>query len=207
VDWYWVTSIYKWGESFGTKVQAVRKVFGLGWAKSGTSTLGRCFEIHGLRHQGPNLGLVEDLARGDLSRILALAGDADGFEDWPWPLLYREMDEAFPGSQFVLTLRASPRWIRSYCNMLRNERDASPRLNLLRRHIYRLPFPNVSAEQLINRYEGHNHAVMDYFRDRPADLLVLDWERGDGWPQLCDFLGLPIPDLPLPHENRGRYAP
>ena len=183
------------------------KVFGIGWAKTGTTTLGRCFEILGLRHQGQDLGLIEDLARGDLSRVLAVASAADGFEDWPWPLLYRELDLAFPGSRFVLTVRDPARWILSYGNMLRNQGEAGPGLNSIRRQIYGLPFPEVTAAQLTERYEGHNRAVMDYFRERPGDLLVADWERGDGWPQLCGFLQLPIPETPLPHENRGRYTP
>ncbi|MYB38989.1 MAG: hypothetical protein F4Y26_16720 [Gammaproteobacteria bacterium] len=39
-----------------------------------------------------------------------------------------------------------------------------------------------------------------------SDLLVLDFERGDGWPELCAFLGEPVPDTPFPHVNRGVYT-
>jgi hypothetical protein len=183
----------------------MNKVFGIGWAKTGTPTLGRCFEILKLRHQGQDLSLVDDLARGDMSRILARVAGADAFEDWPWPLRYGKRDQSFPGSRFVLTVRDPARWIMSYSNMLRNQAQATPELNVIRRRIYGLPFPEVTEGQLIERYERHNHAVMDYFRDRSGDLLLVDWERGDGWPQLCGFLGMPIPDAPLPHENRGRY--
>ena len=32
------------------------------------------------------------------------------------------------------------------------------------------------------------------------DLLV--WNLKEGWEPLCSFLGKPIPDEPIPHENR-----
>jgi sulfotransferase family protein len=27
------------------------------------------------------------------------------------------------------------------------------------------------------------------------------WEVGEGWEPLCEFLEVPVPDGPLPHEN------
>ena len=79
------------------------KVFGIGWAKTGTTTLGDCFKILGFDHQSQDLGLVKDIGQGDLSQIMALAEQKETFEDWPWIILYKELDEAFPGSRFVLT--------------------------------------------------------------------------------------------------------
>ena len=32
------------------------------------------------------------------------------------------------------------------------------------------------------------------------DLLV--WNLKDGWQPLCEFLGKPVPDTQLPHDNR-----
>lgn len=181
------------------------KIFGIGWAKTGTTTLGHCLEILGHRHQGQRLDLVDDLTTGDLSRILAAAAEAEAFEDWPWILLYRELDAAFPGSRFILTVRDPQRWLKSYHNMLEQPGIVTEDLTRIRRLLYGLPFPDVTAEQLVDRYQRHNDDVADYFRSRPEALLVVDWERGDGWPQLCDFLGRPIPDVPFPHENKGCY--
>ena len=37
----------------------------------------------------------------------------------------------------------------------------------------------------------------------PEDrLLVIDIVGGDGWEQLCPFLGVPIPEEPFPHSNK-----
>jgi hypothetical protein len=182
------------------------KVFGIGWAKTGTTTLGRCLELLGYRHMGQRLDLVPHLATGDLAAIVAAATEADAFEDWPWLLLFRELDAAFPGSRFVFTTRAPDRWIRSYLNMLRHPVFVSDELTRIRRVLYGLPFPDVTAEQLLDRYQRHHDAVYEHFRDRPDDLLVVDWEAGAGWSELCGFLGHEVPGLPLPRENVGNYG-
>ena len=65
---------------------------------------------------------------------------------------------------------------------------------------------------MLARYHDHNRDVLDYFKDRPGDLLVMDMSKGAGWPELCGFLsknGLikdftPIPSIPYPHANKDR---
>ena len=183
----------------------MEKVFGIGWAKTGTTTLGKCLEILGFDHQSQDLSLVKDIANNDLSRIIALAEKKESFEDWPWIMLYKELDETFPGSRFILTKRDSDKWIRSYRNMLTNQGDPNDEINQTRRTLYGLPFPDVSKEQLIERYETHNSEVEHYFRERSKDLLIVNWEKGQGWKELCEFLGKEIPNEPFPQANKGKY--
>src|SRR5207302_3774936 len=111
---------------------------------TGTTTLGKCFATLGYDHQSQRLDLVKDLAVGDLSRIMTLANEKESFEDWPWIILYQELDRAFPGSRFVLTKRESSNWLRSYKNMLRQQGEPSEELNQMRRTLYGLPFPGVT---------------------------------------------------------------
>jgi len=184
------------------------KVFGIGWAKTGVTTLGRCLRDLGYRHHGQRLDLVDDLGTGDLatadlSRILAVAAEHDAFTDWPWILLYRQLDAAFPGSRFVLTLRDPDRWLKSYRSMIERLPPATPELSGRRRILYGLPFPDVTDAMLLDRRERHDAAVRDWFRGRPEVLLTVDWEAGDGWERLCGFLAAPVPTTPFPHENRG----
>jgi hypothetical protein len=182
-----------------------RKVFGIGWAKTGTKTLGECFEILGLSHQGPDLTLASDLRSRDLTRIMRIASRKQAFEDWPWLLLYRELDEAFPDSLFVLTTRSPERWLHSYRNMLAAQGVASSEMDEVRSILYGLTFPNVSDAQLLERVQRHNADVRRYFSTRPDDLLVVDWEAGSGWRELCGFLGMDIPRRPFPWANQGHY--
>ena len=149
---------------------------------------------------------MKDIGQGDLSQIMALAEQKETFEDWPWIILYKELDEAFPSSRFVLTKRNPEKWVRSYKNMLANQGEASEEINEIRRILYGLPFPEVTESQLIERYERHNAEVENYFHDRPKDLLIVNWAEGDGWKELCDFLGRDIPNEPFPHSNKGKYT-
>jgi len=36
-------------------------------------------------------------------------------------------------------------------------------------------------------------------------LLVIDFEKGDGYTSLCGFLDCPVPQEPFPHKNRLTY--
>jgi Sulfotransferase domain len=183
-----------------------RKVFGIGWAKTGTTTLGACWEILGYKHQGPALDLVYDLKAGRFDRILSVVERSDVFEDWPWILLYKELDQRYPNSRFILTIRDTDSWWRSYQNMVATK-TTRPDIGEIRKIIYGFEGGLQHKQAYIERYERHNAEVMSYFADRPNDLLVLDWEKGDGWAALCQFLGKPIPQLPLPHANAGTYRP
>ena len=181
------------------------RVFGIGWAKTGTTTLGACLHRLGYRHCSQRLELVQPLVAGNPAPLLAVAASAESFEDWPWPLAFRELDAAFPGSRFVLTVREPLRWLASYQGMLARQGPAGDDLNAVRSLIHQVRFPDPDPMGLLARYERHNLAVQRHFARRRERLLVVDWERGDGWLQLCRFLGRPVPAVPLPHANRGRY--
>jgi hypothetical protein len=46
--------------------------------------------------------------------------------------------------------------------------------------------------------------VIDYFSNRD-NFLIICFEKGHGWKELCRFLDKPIPSVPFPHVNKGRY--
>ena len=183
----------------------MQKVFGIGWPKTGTKTLGECLKILGFNHESIRLDLVKDIQIGDLSRIMKIADEKDSFEDWPWIILYKQMDQRFPNSKFILTIREAEKQLISYQNMLRTLDLPKEEWNEMRRTLYGLPFPDLTAEQLKQRYIQHNQQVQTYFLNRPNDLLVVNWEAGDGWQELCQFLEMPIPEAEFPHANRGIY--
>lgn len=183
----------------------MQKIFGIGWAKTGTKTLGQCLRILGYNHQSRRLDLVKYLQKGDLSRIYSLARKKDSFEDWPWIILFKELDEEFPQSKFILTVRDEKDWLNSYRNLLSNEGKPTRRINKIRRFLYELPFPDVTDAQLIERYREHNRNVLSYFSTKKNQLLVVNWGKGDGWEELCAFLNKETPDIELPHLNKGKY--
>jgi hypothetical protein len=175
------------------------KVFGIGLNKTGTTTLGLCLKHFGYRHTSSDVTLARHVGRGELEPVFAHADRYDSFEDWPWPLIYRELDTRYPGSKFVLTTRRDAEtWLKSLKNhaLLTGPTE-------FREIAYGYPMPHGREAEHIERYERHNREVREYFAGRPEDLLELCWETGSGWKELCGFLGQEVPDLPVPHSNRS----
>lgn len=176
---------------------SVPKVFCLGFHKTGTTSVREAMTMLGYSVAGPN-GLKDpDIARNVHRLAFRLAERYDAFQDSPWPLLYREMDERYPGSKFVLMLRPSDEWIESQV------RHFGERTSPMREWVYGVGCPKGNEAIYVARYEQHNREVLEYFSRRPADLLVLTLSNGDGWEKLCAFLGKEIPNAPFPQSNRA----
>jgi hypothetical protein len=118
-------------------------------------------------------------------------------------MLFRELDIAYPGSKFILTIRDEWKWLTSVRNHFNPERnkyraqwDHDPFSNRVHQLLYgRHDFDPTT---FIRRYRVHNAEVRSYFKDRPQDLLVMDMDKGHGWAELCGFLGKPIPTETYP---------
>lgn len=136
---------------------------------------------------------------GDLAGVIQTMRSYDSFEDWPWPMIYSTIDDAYPGSKFILTRRKDPdTWFESLC---RHADRTGP--TVFRQVIYGYDMPHAHKAEHIRFYENHIVAVRKYFRNRPEDFLEVCWEEGDSWDVLADFLRLPGPHVPFPHMNKS----
>lgn len=151
----------------------------------------------GYRVTGPDGVHDPDIARNLDSLVDGLSRKYDAFQDNPWPLVYRRMDAAYPGSKFILTVRDPDAWLES---TVRHFGD-SP--TPMRAFIYGAASPRGHEEVYRERMLRHNAEVLDYFKDRPDDLLVLDVARDGEWGTLCAFLGARVPSRPFPHANKA----
>lgn len=179
------------------------KIFGIGLSKTGTSSLARALEILGYKTKD-NPGL-ERYEPGDVSCVdPKLISEFDALTDTPIPSYYRELDAAYPGSKFILTVREKDSWLKS-CQKQFTERLAAKQNEAHNRLFMDLYGTTVfDAEKFSAGYDRFVAGVMDYFRDRPEDLLVMDITAGEGWEKLCPFLGRSIPDQPFPKANVTR---
>ncbi len=126
--------------------------------------------------------------------------------DLPLALLYQQLDRAYPGAKFVLTLRDETEWLQSVrdhwdprTNPFRAAWDTDPFSHQV--HLLLYGRRQFDPEVMLARYRRHNAEVREYFKDRPQDLLVMDFSQGAGWYELCGFLRQPIPDGPFPRRN------
>lgn len=175
------------------------KIFGVGLNKTGTTSLGRALEILGFKgHASADLGLTKMWKDGNLSQIFEVAEQNEIFEDWPWPLLYRELEAKFPEAKFILTIRKSPEiWYDSLC---KHSLKTGP--TDFRKLIYGSYMPQGLKNEHISFYNGHIREVTSYFQERRKnDFVKLCFEDGDGWDVLCPFLGIKKPNSTFPKLN------
>jgi hypothetical protein len=125
--------------------------------------------------------------------------------DLPIPLLYQKLDRAYPGSKFILTIRDEEKWLKSISrlwdpryNPTRYLWDIYPISNQLHSALYGQK--DFNPDVMLEIYRRHNIEVLEYFKDRPQDLLVMNMEGNDHWAALSGFLDKPIPQIPYPLE-------
>ena len=153
----------------------------------------------GYKVVGARLDTVQDLNAGRVDRVIRLAEQFEAFQDVPWAALYRELDEAFPGSRFILVERDENRWLQSASTHFGDQYIA------LHEWLYGDGVMEGNEALYLERYKRHNEEVRAYFGDR-EDFLDFSIERGDGWEKLCRFLDNPVPNVPFPHENKGVHS-
>ena len=180
------------------RLMKTTKVFGIGFHKTGTSSLGFALRTLGYSVTGPNNTRHRKIPDSDAlwASVRDLIDQFDAFQDNPWPLLFKELYAHSPESKFVLTIRPSEDWIRSMVNYF------GSRTSSMREWIYGVGGPLGHESEYIERYERHNRDVLKFFSDKTSSLLVMNFSAGDGWTKLCGFLGeARIPSRPFPHWN------
>ena len=180
------------------------KVFGIGLSRTGTTSLTEALRTLGYRAVHCPLSILS-IRRGALELSTDIVERYDAFTDSPVARMYRELDQAYPGSKFILTTRATDKWLRSMKRMRPSFAllKMLPKVNrMVRDFAGTTSFGDEKA--LRNAYSSHCGNVCAYFGDRQGkDLLVFDINGGDGWDKLCGFLGHEAPSMPFPHYNRG----
>lgn len=168
------------------------KVFGIGLARTGNYSLATALRALGYK--------TVHFPHNDRDYLLN-----DAATDSPVALSYQDLDQAFPGAKFVLTIRSLTTWLPSMRWLLDSarplpslpagEREA---IQALRLALYGTV--GFDAEILTQAYRRHVEGVQSYFAGR-QDLLILNITEGEGWSKLCPFLDKPVPAGSFPREN------
>ncbi len=178
------------------------KVFGIGLSRTGTQSLSAALNELGLTsvHFPNDDATFRQLRSGDFD--LEVLERATALCDTPVVPYYPQLDEAFPGSKFILTLRDDREaWLASV-----------ERLWRCRPHIPTHPYHkfitaavygtwHFSRSRFAYVYDLHVRNVRSYFQGRTQDLLELRICDGEGWAQLAPFLGMDVPSSTFPHAD------
>ncbi len=176
------------------------RVFCIGWHKTGTTTMGLALLELGYTVLGARLDMAPSLLKGDLEVALEEASKYDALQDVPWAALYKELDKKYPNSKFILTVRDTNSWLHSASTHFKDTQVD------LHEWLYGNGVLAGNEEIYLRRFESHYAAVHDYFKDRPEDMITMDFKAGDSWEKLCSFLNEPIPKKAFPHANKGKHS-
>ncbi len=186
-----------------------KKVFCIGYAKTGTKSLAKALDILGYRTV--RMFKIEDLIEHDRNsfrhKIESLRKENwhsyieeikkhkyDAYVDFPmgYDNLYKALDAEFPDAHFILTIRDPNSLAASYENFYTGS--------------YFQTTTEEELKQKMREYSRRNTEILDYFKDRPNKILVLNIIEGDSWEPLCAFLNTPIPTKKFPKKNVARYG-
>ncbi len=179
------------------------KIFGIGAHKTGTTSLCVALNMLGFKcsHWDEHLLIREDIENSNYR--LRVLEEFDAITDFPMPSIYQRLDEEFPGSKFILTIRDSEAWVTSV------EAHLIKSSNVLNRNGLSFIFEEelfygtkiFDRKKALEKLTEHHEAVISYFAGRQNDLLKMDITRGDGWGVLCEFLDVPEPADSFPHKR------
>ena len=177
------------------------KVFCIGFMKTGTTTLNRALSILGYRVSHNSWKWLKMICKNDWKGIQEKMDAWDVVEDNPIPLIYKELDALYPGSKFILTERKPEKW---YNSVSYHVGDLSSPMHewLFGRG---KGLPRNDKKHALNVFVKHRENVIEYFKDRPDDLLIIDITKIKNWDTICTFLGEAIPETAFPHANRTAY--
>jgi hypothetical protein len=185
------------------------KIFGIGLSHTGTQIL-----AHALTRLGFNVIyspddeiILQQWMVGNYN--FSLLKDFDGITDITVASVYTKIDQLFPNSKFILTVRDQESWLKSLAAQWNTESKfddsfSSNETTMQRRKQLRIATYDTytfNPERFSQVYDLHHKNVVDYFKDRPESLLILDIYHGEGWEKLCPFLNRPISEQQFPFRT------
>src|SRR3954454_11974203 len=202
------------------------KLIGAGLPRTGTLSQKIALEVLGLEPCYHMVNVLGDLDEASRWRR-ALDGEEsvrdifDGFQasvDWPGSFFYKELIEIYPDAKVLLSVRDGDAWARSmretiwglfYDDVLMRHLSSAracvdpqwrgyiEMMQQMWQQSGLLDGDATTLEWMSSAMERYNAEVRDTV---PADRLLV-WSATDGWEPLCDFVELPVPDMPFPYVN------
>lgn len=98
--------------------------------------------------------------------------------DYPYFGMYKYINETYPDSKFVICIRDTESFVKSYVKYF-NSMDLNVAIKF-NQAILGINGPPTDYERCAEKvrlvYEAHNKRVLEYFKDKPGKLLVLDFK-------------------------------
>jgi len=213
------------------KDQYPNKIFCIGMNKTGTTSMQKALEDLGYKvgDQAEAEIIAIPTLKGKFSYLMNYCKASEAFQDVPFSRrnVYKSLDQRFPNSKFILTVRDdADTWYESLIRFhkKRLSKDGLPtRVRDSKKSIYRYKGWEYDMAKLVwlkgrkyfnedfvrdetickEYYNTHNKEAMEYFKGRD-NFLVLNLKDNDAYNKFCEFIGRnPMYDR-FPHENSSR---
>lgn len=183
-------------------------VIGAGFGRTGTHSLklalemlglGPCHHMEEVIHSDQQKAWFRAAGRGEPVDWDEIYAGYNSAVDWPTAYFWRELAAHFPQAKLILTVRNSEAWYKSARATIFANRGTPDPDSFGRAVVQGKIFGGRVDDEThaIKVLEDHNAEVIRTIP--PARLLI--YEAADGWPKLCNFLGVPVPAAPFPHSN------
>ncbi|XP_020904004.1 uncharacterized protein LOC110242367 [Exaiptasia diaphana] len=195
------------------------KIICAGLSKTGTKSLAKALRILGFvvhdfeEHFMWHMSEYIQALNGDMLDFTAMYSQVDAVTDTPACLLWKELSQTFPDAKVVLMERDSAEiWVQSLLssfavyrremcslkNILGSALTPTGRKRItLMGLVYKKMHGDQDKEGFVEFYIEHNARVNSTI---PRDKLLV-YNVKQGWEPLCEFLGVPVPDVPFPRLN------
>jgi hypothetical protein len=186
-------------------------LIGAGLGRTGTLSLKLALEQLRI---GPCYHMAELLM--DPSRGPAWVRASNGHPDWnsifegfaatvdyPGCTFWRELIQFYPTAKVLLSVRNPQDWFESTQQTIFSKEQNKPlEKSALAEFFEKTVFKSFGdrihdRDFMVAAFQRHNEEVKSLV---PQDRLLV-YEVAQGWPPLCKFLGVPVPDAPFPRVN------
>lgn len=203
------------------------KLIGAGLPRTGTLSQKVALEILGFGpcyHMVNVLGDLDEVPKwqaafdGDADWP-GIFGDFQATVDWPGSFYYQELAEAYPDAKVLLSVRDSESWARSMREtvwgvwygdvLIRHLSDARTKVDpgwrgfaeLLRPMCLRSGLMPGGIDTTLEAMAAGMESFCQEVKETVPSERLLVWSVAEGWEPLCEFLEVPVPEMPFPHLN------
>lgn len=197
------------------------EVIGAGFGRTGTNSLrlalerlgfGPCHHMFEVRDNPEQLPAWQAVARGEGADWDSMFKGYRAQVDWPGAAYWKQLSVHYPNAKVILSVRDPDVWFDSVQSTIgpfmteMRGRHGSELLNAAAEMCHQIIVQDIFDGKMNDRdharatFERHVAEVKDTI---PSKRLLV-YETGSGWKPLCEFLGVPEPEVPYPLTNSTR---
>lgn len=196
------------------------KIISSGFGRTGTSSLrealvilgfGPCYHMDAVLSSPANIRAWYQISQGEPADWQAVFAGYNAAVDFPASAYYQEIMAAFPDAKVIHTVRDPERWYDSAEETIYQGQFLFPAwlqqlvpttkqfVELQRKIIWQRALQGQfeNRERAVEVFNEHTETVQ---RVVPAERLLV-YRVAEGWEPLCNFLEVPVPDVPFPNIN------